>query len=312
MWETRMLIVLAAVFAIINGANDGGAMLAGTLKARGVRIIVSLALFAVALAVVPLVIGTGVADTLTSSLVDADSRTQPWLVGVGVVAAIAVVGSLTAMGLPTSLTLGVVGGIVGAGIGRGLPVAAGQVGKVALVGITAPIVGAVMAVVISKVVAATLVVSDGLSNLHRVAAVLQAVAYAANDGQKMLAVLAVTSLGVTAPALLVVAILFVVGAVLGIGSAAETLGVQIMRATPREEVTAQLAASLAVLGSAVLGAPVSMTQAVSGGLVGTGVLRGRRQVRWRVVEQLAMAWVITLPVAAVAGAGIAWLIRSVA
>ena len=82
-----MLLGLAAVFAIINGANDAGAMLAATLKARGLPIIVSLALFAVALAIVPLVIGTGVADTLTSSLVDADSRTQPWLVGVGVVAA---------------------------------------------------------------------------------------------------------------------------------------------------------------------------------------------------------------------------------
>jgi PiT family inorganic phosphate transporter len=141
---------------------------------------------------------------------------------------------------------------------------------------------------------------------------LQAVAYAANDGQKMLAVLAVTSIGVTAPALVAVAILFAVGGILGIGSAAETLGVQIMRATPREEVTAQLAASLAVLGSAALGAPVSMTQAVSGGLIGTGVLRGRRQVRWRVAEQLALAWVLTLPLAAVTGAAVAWLIGRVA
>jgi PiT family inorganic phosphate transporter len=309
-----MLLGLAAVFAIINGANDGGAMLAATLKVRGLRIIVSLALFALALAVVPLIVGTGVADTLTSSLVEADSRTRPWLVGVGVVAAIAVVGSLAAMGLPTSLTLGVVGGIVGAGIGRGLPVAAGQVGRVVLIGIAAPIVGAVVAMVMSKVVAATLVVNngDGLRTLHRVSTALQAVAYAANDGQKMLAVLAVTSIGVTAPALVVIAILFAVGGVLGIGSAAETLGVQIMRATPREEVTAQLAASLAVLGSAALGAPVSMTQAVSGGLIGTGVLRGRRQVRWRVAEQLALAWVITLPLAAVAGAAVAWLMGRVA
>lgn len=309
-----MLLGLAAVFAIINGANDGGAMLAATLKVRGVSIIVSLALFAVALAVVPLIVGTGVADTLTSSLVDSDARTRPWLVGVGVVAAIAVVGSLTAMGLPTSLTLGVVGGIVGAGIGRGLPVAGGQVGRVVLIGIAAPIVGAVVAMVMSKVVAATVIVNngDGLRTLHRICTVLQAVAYAANDGQKILAVLAVTSIGVTAPALVGVAILFAVGGVMGIGSAAETLGVQIMRATPREEVTAQLAASLAVLGSAALGAPVSMTQAVSGGLIGTGVLRGRRQVRWRVAEQLALAWVITLPLAAVTGAAVAWLIGRVA
>jgi PiT family inorganic phosphate transporter len=308
-----MLVALAAVFAIINGANDGGAMLAVTLKARGLPIIVSLALFVVALVTVPLLFGTGVADTLTSSLVYADSRMQPQLVGVGVLAAMAVVGSLTAIGLPTSLTLGVVGGIVGAGIGHGLPVAGGQVGRVALIGIMAPMVGAVLAAVLAKVVAATLVVSngDGLATLHRVSTVVQAVAYAANDGQKMLAVVAVTAIGVTVPTLLAVAVLFAVGAVLGIGAAAETLGGRIMHTSPREEVTAQLAASLAVLGSAALGAPVSMTQAVSGGLVGTGVLRGRRQVRWRVAGQLALAWVVTLPSAVVAGAGVAWLIRRV-
>lgn len=304
-----MLLALAAAFAIINGANDGGAMLAAALKARGLRIIVSLALYAVALVVVPLRFGTGVADTLISGLVDADSGELPWLVGVGVAAAITVVGILTAMGLPTSLTLGVVGGIVGAGIGRGLPVMTGEVRKVLLVGLAAPVVGALLAVVMARLVAAGLVVGNGggVATLHRISTVVQAVAYAANDGQKMLAVLAVTSIGVTVPGLLALAMLFAVGAAFGAGATAETLGGQIMRTSPREEVTAQLAASVAVLGSAALGAPVSMTQAVSGGLVGTGMLRGLRQVRWRVAEQLVLAWVITLPSAAVAGAVVAWL-----
>jgi PiT family inorganic phosphate transporter len=212
--------------------------------------------------------------------------------------------------MPTSLTLGVVGGIVGAGLGRGVPVAVGAVGRVVLIGVAAPIVGAVLAMGLSRVVAAVLAVSDGgrVAVLHRIATVLQAVAYAANDGQKMLVVVAVTSIGVNAPTLLAVAALFAVGSVLGVGASADTLGRQILRATPREEVTAQFAASLAVLGSAVLGAPVSMTQAVSGGLVGTGMLRGRRQVRWRVAEQLAVAWVVTLPSALLAGAMVAWLV----
>jgi PiT family inorganic phosphate transporter len=309
-----MLLGLAAVFAVINGANDGGAMLAAALKARGLRLYMSLVLFMIALVVVPLLVGTSVADTLISGLVQADRQTQPWLMAVGVVAAMIVVGALTAASLPTSLTLGVVGGIVGAGIGRGLPVAAGAVGRVLLIGIAAPVVGAVLATVMSRVVAAALAMGDGkrLATLHRVATCVQAIAYAANDGQKMVAVLTVTSLGVTAPALLVVAVLFAVGTVLGINTAADTLGSQISRAGPRDEVTAQLAASFAVLGSAALGAPVSMTQALSGGLVGTGMQRGRRQVRWRVAERLAMAWVMTLPSAAIIGAVAAWVVRRLA
>ena len=309
-----MLLVLAAVFAAINGANDGGAMLAATLKARGLRLYMSLVLFVIALVVVPLFIGTGVADTLTSGLVAADRQTQPLLLAVGVIAAMVVVGALTAASLPTSLTLGVVGGIVGAGIGRGLPVAFGAVGRVLLIGLAAPIVGGLLALVLARVVAAVVAVgsSDRLATLHRVATGVQAVAYAASDGQKMVAVVTVTSLGVTAPALLIVAVLFAVGTVLGINAAADTLGRQILRAGPRDEVTAQLAASLAVLGSAALGAPVSMTQALSGGLVGTGMMRGRRQVRWRVAERLAMAWVVTLPSAAFIGAIASWAVRRLA
>jgi PiT family inorganic phosphate transporter len=310
----RMLLGLAAVFAVVNGANDGGAMLAAALKARGLRLYMSLVLFMIALVVVPLLVGTSVADTLTSGLVAADRQTQPWLMAVGVVAAMIVVGGLTAASLPTSLTLGVVGGIVGAGIGRGLPVAAGAVVKVLLIGLAAPVVGALLATVMSRVVAAALAMRDGrgLATLHRVATCVQAIAYAANDGQKMVAVVAVTSLGVTVPTLVAVAVLFAVGAVLGIRAAADTLGSQILRTGPRDEVTAQLASSFAVIGSAVLGAPVSMTQALSGGLVGTGMQRGLRQVRWRVAEQLAMAWVVTLPSAAIIGAAVAWIVGSLA
>ena len=309
-----MLVGLAAVFAVINGANDGGAMLAAALKARGLRLFMSLGLLMIALVVVPLIVGTGVADTLTSGLVAADPATQPWLIAVGVVAAMIVVAALTAASLPTSLTLGAVGGIVGAGIGRGLPVAVGEVIRVLLIGIAAPIVGGLLAMGLARVVAFVLALGDGgrLATLHRIGTFIQAIAYAANDGQKMLAVVAVTSIGVTVPALIAVAVLFAVGAVLGVGAAATTLGSQILRASPREEVTAQFASSLAVLASAALGAPVSMTQALSGGLIGTGMLRGRRQVRWQVARRLALAWVMTLPTAAVVGAVVAWVVGRMA
>lgn len=77
-----MVLALAAVFAVINGANDGGAMLASTLKVPGLRLLSALAVYAVALVAVPLVLGTGVADTLTSGLVDAGRTSRrlwsPW------------------------------------------------------------------------------------------------------------------------------------------------------------------------------------------------------------------------------------------
>jgi PiT family inorganic phosphate transporter len=301
-----MLIGLAAAFAVVNGANDGGAIVASTLRVPGQRPLASLAVLAAALVVVPLVWGTGVADTLTSGLVRAPEGRQATLIAVGVTAAVLVVVVLTRAGLPTSLTLGMVGGIVGAGLGTGLPVLVAGVGRVVAIGLAAPMVGAVLAQLLTPAVQAAM--AGGYTAtvaLGWAASVAQAVAYAANDGQKMIAVVIVSALGVSLPVVAAVALLFAVGAVPGIRPAAGTLRRAVSRGGPAEQMTAQLGGAAAVLGSAAVGVPVSMTQAVAGGLVGTGMLRGRRQVRWRVAAQLALAWAVTLPSAAVAGALVA-------
>jgi PiT family inorganic phosphate transporter len=279
-------------------------MVASQLRVPGVRPLGTILVVAGSLAAVPLVLGTGVADTLTSGLVRASRDVQPLVVATGAAASIVVVAVLTRLGLPTSLTLGMVGGIVGAGLGRGLPVLGAGLGRVVAIGVAAPIVGGLVAqrLVPLSAIALTRRGTRGLALLAATATVAQAVAYAANDGQKMFAVVAVSAVGVTPSAVAGVAVLFSVGAIIGMRAAAGTLGGGIVRGGPQEEVTAQLGAAVSVLSSAALGVPVSMTQAVAGGLVGTGMLRGLRQVRWRVAGQLALAWVLTLPTAAVVGA----------
>ena len=299
-----MFISLAAAFAVVNGVNDGGAMVASQLRVPGLRPLAAILVLTASLVAVPLVLGTGVADTLISGLVEASRAAQPQVVATGATAAIVVVAVLTRLGLPTSLTLGMVGGIVGAGLGRGLPVITSGVVRFVLIGLAAPVVGGLLA---QRLVTVSAMVlrrrgARGFVVLAVAATVAQAVAYAANDGQKMFAVVAVSAVGITPPVIAGVALLFTVGAVAGLRAAAGTLGGGVVRGGPQEEVTAQLGAAVAVLSSAALGVPVSMTQAVAGGLVGTGMLRGLRQVRWRVAGQLGLAWVLTLPAAAVVGA----------
>ncbi len=308
-----MLLLLATAFAVINGVNDGGAMLAATLRVPGQRVLASVATLGVALVAVPLLFGTGVATTLTSGLVDAPTDDRPALIASGVIAAIVVVALLTRAGLPTSLTLAMVGGIIGAGIGRGLPVMVAGVTKVMVIGLAAPVVGAILSQALART---TKLVharggSRGLAAMGRLSMGTQAIAYATNDGQKMLALVAVSAAGVTPPLIVAMAVLFVVGTIPGIVMAAGTLGRSIAAGGPNEEVTAQLGGSIAVLTSAAFGVPVSMTQAVSGGLVGTGLLRGLRQIRWRVAGQLAVAWMLTLPSAAVAGLAVVAVSRGV-
>ena len=100
----------------------------------------------------------------------------------------------------------------------------------------------------------------------------------------------------------VIAAAFALGATLGLPRVVRTVGNGILNVRPTHAVTAEMSAALAVLGSSALGAPVSMTQAVSGGLLGAGVRESYRRIRWKVVRNLVAAWLITLPASAALGA----------
>lgn len=309
-----LLTALGLGFAVLNGSNDGGALLAATLKAPGIRPIVALTLLAVALATVPALLGLRVAATLAGGLVPASAGQQRLLMGLALVAALVVVGALNLKGLPTSLTLALVGGLVGAGLGTGEQVAWGLVGITALVGAASPLLGGALALFLrsSPLLGPRRQYGPGwLHIVHWLSFALQAVAYAANDGQKMYAVLAAGTLGAAAaggvPAwhLLAVPPLFALGAVLGVRRAARTLGGGgVLRTRPRDEVGAELSSAVVVLGSAAGGIPVSMTQAVAGSLIGAGMTKGTRRVRWRAAARLALAWVLTLPTSAALGAAL--------
>jgi PiT family inorganic phosphate transporter len=212
--------------------------------------------------------------------------------------------------------LAVVGGITGAGLGYGLPVAWLTIGFVLALGAIAPAVGATGAFALSR--AARRLGMTGVANrrirlLHRFAFGMQCVAYGANDGQKMLAVFAVASgtarapLTATAPQLAAIGGLFMLGTVIGLRQFAGTIGGGVLPLRPPNAVAAELAAAISVLFSAGLGAPVSMTQTTAGALVGTGVSEGYKRVRWRAAFHIVLAWVFTLPMSAALAATLAYV-----
>lgn len=113
---------------------------------------------------------------------------------------------------------------------------------------------------------------------HWVGFLLQTVAYAANDGQKMLAVfmIAVGFTGALTMYTVLVAVLFGLGTLYGLPRAGRTLGREIIVSRPPHGVAAELAAGAAVIGCAAASMPVSMTQAIAGCPHRRGRLPGRR------------------------------------
>jgi inorganic phosphate transporter, PiT family len=310
------LLVAALAFAVVNGLNDGGAVLSVGLRVGGVVPLLGLLGLAGAVAVVPLVFGTAVATTLVSRLVPLDGPDGSAAMLVAVVVAVVVSGGLAWRGLPTSLTLALLGAIAGAGLGWGLPVAWAAVGLVLLLAGAAPVVGLLGARVLILLLALRRrdrPLAQRVGRWHTLGFALLCVAYGANDGQKMLAVAAVATGGValdgtvvpTTWLLAAIAVLFLVGAMIGLPRIAGTLGDGLVPLRPADAAITELAASSVVLGTGAVGAPVSMTQAVAGALVGAGTVRGLGAVRWREVARVGGAWVLTLPLALGAGWGVA-------
>lgn len=308
-----LLLVAAAMFAVANGANDGGALVSVGLKLPYFKPWVAIGVLATAVAVVPLAIGTAVATTLATRLVTfTGARGQVALLAALVAAALVVV-TLSRRGIPTSLTLAVVGGIAGAGAGSRLPVGWNSVALVVIVAATAPMLGMFLAYLATRLIGRRRSAGDvgrQLGRAHAVGFLLLCCAYAANDGQKMLAVFAVAfGTGGTVVAdpvhLLVISGFFILGALMGLRRFGKRFASGVLAVRPINAVSAELSAAAAVLGSSALGAPVSMTQSVAGGLVGSGVSEGLRRVRWRVASGIVAAWVVTLPAAFLVAAALA-------
>jgi inorganic phosphate transporter, PiT family len=309
---TTTLVLVAVAFAFVNGFNDGGALLAVGLDVRTLRPLTSLVLLAAAVAVAPLVLGTAVATTLTSRLVALDGPEGAVTLLIAVVTAVAVTWLLARRGLPTSLTLAVVGAIAGAGVGAALPVSWWTVTIVLVLAALAPLAGLGLAVVFARIAGAwpsARSIDRRTQRWHLGAFGLQCLAYGANDGQKMLAVIAVAAgtaahdgVPIVGWQLAVVALAFLVGAAAGLPRVAPTLGGGVVAVHPHEAVISELSSATVVLATGAFGSPVSMTQAISGGLIGTGMTRGYASIRWRRVLRLAAAWMVTLPAAFTAAA----------
>lgn len=305
--EVLVLSILAAAFAVINGTNDGGTLVANGLKVSSLRPLTASGIVLAGIVVVPFLFGTGVATTLVGRLVVFEGRFGQLALAAAILAATLVTVALTRRGLPTSLTLALIGGITGAGLGAGLPVAWETVGLVLLLAALAPVVGGVIAYLLSGVPVPLPRGASGrrvVDNAHRLGFGLQCVAYGANDGQKMLAVFAIAAgqaTGSVRPSwslLLAIATLFVLGLMLGLPRIAAVINSGVMTSRPYDSVVAELSSATAVLGSAAVGMPVSMTQTITGGLVGVGTRTGLGRIRWEVVSRVGAAWALTLPLAA--------------
>ncbi len=149
----------------------------------------------------------------------------------------------------------------------------------------------------------------GLDSLHWLSSGLASLARGANDTPKIMAMLLLGSAAPSWPSMTVqVTVLAAVALAMGLGSylgglrVTEVLAEKITRMDHVEGLSANLTTSSLVLVSATMGLPVSTTHVSSSAIIGIGLRKGLGAVRWATVRDMALAWLITVPVAALLAA----------
>lgn len=148
-----------------------------------------------------------------------------------------------------------------------------------------------------------------MSGAHYLSAGAVGFARGVNDAPKLVALL-LPAHAVLAPgaALALVAGVMALGGLLAARRVADTLSHRVTRMTHGEGLLANVTTAVLVIGSARFGMPVSTTHVSTGALIGMGAASGG--AHWRMIAQIALAWVVTVPCAALSAAALWWLLRA--
>ncbi|HYM65858.1 MAG TPA: inorganic phosphate transporter [Patescibacteria group bacterium] len=309
---TLGLFALPCAFGVVAGFNDGGSLLASFTSGRVISPR-SAALLLLVVPLGPLVVGTAVAETIGVSIVDLPALGRLAFVGV---VGVAIVVVLVSWGLraPTSMTLALVGAMVGWALVAGASIRWAGVARV-VVGIPLSVLGGgLLALLLYRLVRGLLGAQAHrrmllLARLQIASAAFQAFAYGANDMAKTMGLVAVArvlsdpkspiSFHDALPLGLAYAS-FACGAVVGGWRLARRVGFGIYRVRPVQAMAEQMAAGAVVAALAAGGAPVSSTQTINGALVGVGAAVRASAIRWGVVREMVASWFVTLPLAIIA------------
>ncbi|BBX74985.1 inorganic phosphate transporter [Mycobacterium shinjukuense] len=321
-----IVVVTALAFDFTNGFHDTGNAMATSIASGALAPKAAVVLSAV-LNLIGAFLSTAVAATIAKGLIDANLVTLE-LVFAGLVGGI-VWNLLTwLLGIPSSSSHALIGGIVGATIaavgGHGV-IWTGVVSKV--------IVPAVVATLLATLVGATgtwLVyrMTRGVTEKRTEAgfrrgqigsASLVSLAHGTNDAQKTMGVifLALMSYGAVSktaalPPLWVIvscAVAMAAGTYLGGWRIIRTLGKGLVEIKPPQGMAAESSSAAVILLSAHFGYALSTTQVATGSVLGSGVGKPGAEVRWGVAGRMVVAWLVTLPLAGLVGAITYWLVH---
>jgi PiT family inorganic phosphate transporter len=317
-----LVIVAALVFTFTNGIHDAANAIA-TVVSTGVLKPRTAILMAAVLNLIGSTMGSAVARTVSTDLVD------PRAVGLLVVLS-AFIAAITwnlvtwRMAIPSSSSHAVVGGLIGGAWAAGgfdAVLWSGVLRKVVVPLFLSPAAGFFAAltgmIVVYWIVRRSRpsVVNNRFRRLQLASCAYMAWSHGLADAQKTTGVVTIALFSVpgqstTVPLWLVLAcaVAMGVGTLFGGWSIIETMGSRILKLRPIHGFVAETSAATVNGLSALLGVPTSTTQAITGAIMGAGATTRLSAVSWGLTRRIGVVWVLTLPACGLLSAGIWWVL----
>lgn len=322
-----LVVALSFFFDFTNGFHDTANAMATSVATGALKPKVAVLISAV-LNLVGAFLSTAVAKTVSEGILAQDSQGLPDITVPMIFAGLmgAVLWNLLTwwLGLPSSSTHALFGGLIGAaviGAGFGAVEWGGVVSKIVLPALLSPFIAGSVALVATYLVyrVTRMATVAGSTTAFRhgqtVSASLVSLAHGTNDAQKTMGVITLTLIVAgyqeagTAPQFWVIlgaGLAIALGTYLGGWRIMRTVGKRITDVKPPQGFAAETSAASTILISSTLGFPLSTTQVTSGAVVGSGLGKRLASVHWNVVARIAFAWIVTLPAAALVGGLAAW------
>ncbi|MET0727343.1 MAG: inorganic phosphate transporter [Acidimicrobiales bacterium] len=324
-----LVIAVALGFDFVNGFHDAANSIATVVSTRVLSPRQAVAWAATFNFIAFLVFGTHVATTIANDVVVQD------VLSIGVIFAGllgAIVWDLITfyLGLPTSSSHALVGGMAGAAVVKGgfdVLVSEG-LQKIGVFIILSPLIGLAVGLLLTVLISWTFRRVRNLERLNRgfrrgqlVSAAAFSLGHGANDAQKTMGIiLALLIAGGHLPTDSDVPIWVVLSAhtAIGLGTLTggwrivKTMGSKITRLQPAGGVAAESAAAATLFFTSAAGIPVSTTHTITGAIVGVGAARRLSAVRWGVAGRVVWAWVLTIPGAFIIAALAYWVVAAFA
>ncbi len=314
-----VVIGLTLAFEFSNGWHDAANSIATVVSTRVLTPFRAVAWAAFWNFIAAFFFGTAVASTIGKGMIHIEMISQQVLLA-GLLGAISWNLITLILGLPTSSSHALIGGYGGAAIahaGFKTLILSGWIKPVVFIFIS-PFVGMALSILLT-ILTSWLVrkqrpqrVDKWFRRLQLLSAALFSLGHGTNDSQKGMGIIttALVAGGLLKSFAVPYWVIIVCHLAMGGGTMAggwriiKTMGQRVTKLTPFGGFAAETAGGLTLVMNAKFGIPVSTTHTITGAIVGVGASRRLTAVRWGVTRRIVVAWVLTIPGAALIGAGI--------